>query len=323
MADDPFDPKNTMGGLLGMFDPPATKPALPVSPLGYGALAGLFGVSPPQTSDNPLSLAGLGLPVSPLSAAVNDLFCVPPPVTGRAAIDLFAPFGSLAPPRLPVAPLRAAVKRKAFFSFHYDDIMRVNVVRNAWKIDHPDNALMRSFQDSSLWESRKLEGDDAVKRLIREGVEYTSAVCVLIGTETWLRRWVKYEIARAVIDGRGLLAVHLNSIRHHHTQTPHTRGYNPLDFMAVGKVQPGVLSTPKYYLFEKLAVPNGFGAYKWEWHRYSDYTSSVSLPPWLADPLAGYVTPLSQNATVHDYIADDGHRNIGNWIDKAAQGAGR
>jgi MTH538 TIR-like domain (DUF1863) len=261
MADDPFDPKNTMGGLLGMFDPPATKPALPVSPLGYGALAGLFGVSPPQTSDNPLSLAGLGLPVSPLSAAVNDLFCVPPPVTGRAAIDLFAPFGSLAPPRLPVAPLRAAVKRKAFFSFHYDDIMRVNVVRNAWKIDHPDNALMRSFQDSSLWESRKLEGDDAVKRLIREGVEYTSAVCVLIGTETWLRRWVKYEIARAVIDGRGLLAVHLNSIRHHHTQTPHTRGYNPLDFMAVGKVQPGVLSTPKYYLFEKLAVPNGFGAY--------------------------------------------------------------
>jgi hypothetical protein len=158
---------------------------------------------------------------------------------------------------------------------------------------------------------------------IREGVEYTSAVCVLIGTETWLRRWVKYEIARAVIDGRGLLAVHLNSIRHHHTKTPHTRGYNPLDFMAVGKVQPGVLSTPSYYLFEQLAVPNGIGGYKWEWHRYNDYISSVSLPAWVADPLAGYVTPLSQNATVHDYIPDDGHRNIGSWIDKAAQGAGR
>jgi hypothetical protein len=306
---------------------------LPVSPLRLGALSGLFGASPPQTPDNPLSLASLGpiptkpaLPVSPLSAAVNDLFYSPPPanaLTGRAAIDLFAPFGSLTPPRLPVAPLKAAVKRKAFFSFHYDDIMRVNVVRNAWKIDHPDNYLMRSFQDSSLWESRKLEGDDAVKRLIREGVEYTSAVCVLIGSETWLRRWVKYEIARAIIDGRGLLGVHLNSIRHHQTKTPHTRGYNPLDFMAVGKVQPGVLSTPKYYLFEKLAVPNGIGGYKWEWHRYSDYTSSVSLPPWLTDPLPGYVTPLSQNATVYDYIADDGHRNIGSWIDKAAQGAGR
>lgn len=52
----------------------------------------------------------------------------------------------------------------------------MNVVRNAWKIDHPDNALMRSFQDSSLWESRKLEGNDAVKRLIREGVEYIDGV---------------------------------------------------------------------------------------------------------------------------------------------------
>ena len=59
-----------------------------------------------------------------------------------------------------------ATKRKVFFSFHYDDIMRVNNVRNAWKIDHPDNALMRSFYDSSLWESRKTEGDKSVKRLI-------------------------------------------------------------------------------------------------------------------------------------------------------------
>jgi hypothetical protein len=66
--------------------------------------------------------------------------------------------------------------------------MRVNNVRNAWKIDHPDSALYRSFQDSSLWESKKLEGDDSLMRLIREGVQYTSAVCVLIGTHTWSRR---------------------------------------------------------------------------------------------------------------------------------------
>ena len=263
-----------------------------------------------------------------LGAAASDLF--PPskptvPVNSLANLgavsDLFGPtpasslWGSLY-----AAP---TIKRKAFFSFHYDDIMRVNVVRNAWKIDHPDNALMRSFQDSSLWESRKLKGDDAVKRLIREGVEYTSAVCVLIGSETWLRRWVRYEIARAIIDGRGLLGVHLNSIRHHHTKTPHTRGLNPLDYMAVGKVQEAVLSTPRYYLFERQPVPNGAGGYSWPWNRYGDYTSSVTLPPWLADPLAGYVTPLSQNASMHDYIADDGHKNIGSWIDSAAQRAGR
>jgi hypothetical protein len=273
MASNPFDPKYPLSSLLGMYDSPATKPALPVSPLGHGALSGLFGTPP----------------------AVGSLF----------------------------SPFKAAVKRKAFFSFHYDDIMRVNVVRNAWKIDHPDNSLMRSFQDSSLWESRKLEGDDAVKRLIREGVEYTSAVCVLIGTDTWLRRWVKYEMARAIVDGRGLLGVHLNSIRHHHTKTPHTRGYNPLEFLAVGKVQQAVLSTPRYYLYEKRGVPDGLGSYKFEWHLYSDYTLAVSRPAWLTDPAPGHVTPLSQNASVYDYIADDGHRNIGSWIDNAAQGAGR
>jgi hypothetical protein len=73
------------------------------------------------------------------------------------------------------------------------------------------------------------------------------------------------KIARAIIDGRGLPAVHLNSIRHHHTQTQHTRGYNPLDFMAVGKFQEGVLSTPRYFLFEKQAMPNEIAGYKWEW----------------------------------------------------------
>jgi hypothetical protein len=30
------------------------------------------------------------------------------------------------------------IKRRAYFAFHYEDIMRVNNVRNAWKIDHPD-----------------------------------------------------------------------------------------------------------------------------------------------------------------------------------------
>ena len=139
-----------------------------------------------------------------------------------------------------------STKRKAFFSFDYDDIMRVNNVRQAWKIDHPDNALMRSFYDSSLWESRKAEGDAAVKQLIRDGVQYTSAICILIGTNTWSSRWVRYEIARAIVDARGLLAVHINGLNHHVRRLPDALGLNPLDFLAVGKRQNGAL-----YLYEK------------------------------------------------------------------------
>jgi MTH538 TIR-like domain (DUF1863) len=233
---------------------------------------------------------------------------------------LFDPPRSFPPPPLP------KVKRKAFFSFHYDDIMRVNVVRNAWKITHPESLLYRSFYDSSLWESKKLEGPEAIKRLIREGVEYTSAVCVLAGSETWVRQWVRYEIARAVIDERGLLTVHLNSINHHQTRTPHTRGPNPLEYMAVGKVQEGALSPAKYYLFERQVgkKPDGVGwTWEWIWERYQDYTLPVKLPPWLNDPAPGYVTPLSNNADEYDYIAQEGHKNIGAWIDRAAERAGK
>lgn len=211
-------------------------------------------------------------------------------------------------------PSIVPIKRKAFFSFHFDDVFRVNVVRNAWKIDHPDNALMRSFYDSSLWESRKLEGPDGLKALIRGGVGYTSAVCVLIGTHTWSRRWVRYEIARAVIDGRGLLAVHLNGITHHQTKTPHQLGLNPLAYLAVGKVQQTLLGLPQYYLFERTA--DG-------WVRYQDYTMPVTLPKWMPDPAQGFVTPLASATKIYDYTAYEGHKNIGRWIDAAALQAGR
>jgi MTH538 TIR-like domain (DUF1863) len=289
MADNPFDPKFTGAAGLG--------------PTGHSANSLFTGAaSSAPTGHSAYSLFS--------GAATSDLFPKPSSLGSSARSNLF---GSLAP----------AIKRKAFFSFHWDDIMRVNVVRNVWKIHHPDNALMRSFYDSSLWESRQPEGDEAIKRLIREGVEYTSAVCVLVGSETWLRRWVRYEIARAIVDGRGLLAIHLNSILHHHTRTPHTRGPNPLEYMAIGKVQEGILSTPKYYLFERHATPDGRGNFRWEWHQYQDYTSSITLPAWLSDPAPGYVTPLSYGAPIYDYIGDDGHKNIGSWIDIAAQRAGR
>jgi hypothetical protein len=224
-------------------------------------------------------------------------------------------FGTLA------AGYRAArLKRKAYFAFHFDDIMRVNNVRNAWKITHADSIFMRSFYDSSLWESKQLEGDEALKRLIREGVEYTSAVCVLIGSETWQRRWVKYEIARAVIDGRGLLAVHINGLNHHQRKVPDALGFNPLHILGVYKSSSG-----KFYLYEKRPVVlNPFVSQaEWQWHEYEDYTLEVSLPQYLSEPAVGWVMPLSNGTEEYNYVTHDGHRNIGAWIDRAAQRVGR
>jgi MTH538 TIR-like domain (DUF1863) len=360
MADNPFDPKYS--GLLAAlrgepkrnalsdYISPATpevsplaramadllmdrsKPALPVS-LFTGAANDLF--SPPK-------------PASPqyhFGSAFADLFGCPEPAPSNAlsgaVADLFPktqlsyPFGALvpsapspinalyAPPPKP-KPVAPETKRKAFFSFYFEDVMRVNNVRQAWKITHPNSATNRSFYDSSLWESRKITNEEALKRLIRAGVLYTSAVCVLAGTETWERRWVRYEIARAVIDGRGLLTVHLNGLNHHQTRAPHPRGHNPLAFMAIGRHQPDAGRPPLYYLYEKKLVSDGRGGWELGWVRYADHTAPVKIPSWVTEPqLHNYVTPLSANAAEYDYVADHGHRNIGSWIDEAAKRAGR
>lgn len=337
----PVAPKSRAEELAALLTPPAVPPSTGLFGLGLAEALGLKNDNPfarNSLADLLIGLQPSKLPVvSPPSPAggLGALggFFDPPPSNPFAGIAAASTLSAVAKPqpvyRLPVAPppvtarpvVPAKVKRKAFFSFHYDDIMRVNVVRNAWKIGHPDTALIRSFYDSSLWESRKLEGDASLKRLIREGVQYTSAVCVLVGSDTWVRPWVRYEIARAIIDGRGLVAVHLNSIRHHHERTAHTRGLNPLDYMAVGKVRESYGT--RYYLFERIYVADGRGGYRTEWHRYAKHREAVARPRWLNDPAEGYVTPLSENVPIYDYIADVGHKNIGGWIDRAASRAGR
>jgi hypothetical protein len=224
------------------------------------------------------------------------------------AHNAYNPFGA------GVRALQTPQKRNVYFAFHFADIMRVNDVRNAWKIDQPDAPQMRSFYDSSLWESRQSESPESLKRLTREGVEHTSAVCALVGSRIASRRRVRYEIARAVVDERGLLAVHLNNIPHCRTRQRDPWGPNPLEFMAVGRVQPNWMAPPKYYLYE------------WNgqmWVPYDDYVDAVRLPPYLRDPAIRNLTQLSSGTSVYDYVNDDGHKNIGSWIDRAAQQVGR
>jgi hypothetical protein len=352
---------SNLGGLSKLFGPSEAAPANALSAAvadpfstsprstSFGSLAGLLASEPPLfASPSPRlsfgSLADLGPPPAPSS--INALYD-PPSSTFSSALEppLFVPpspstrpFGSLADLVAPPArsstnalyapqskpqPIAPQTKRKAFFSFHFDDIMRVNNVRNAWKITHPDSSLNRSFYDSSLWEARKLERAEGIKQLIRAGVLGTSAVCILAGSTTWDRRWVKYEIARAVIDSRGLLTVHINSINHHRTKDSHPLGPNPLAHMGVAKLQPDKRMAPQYHLFEMKWVLDGNGGVTEQWSPYRDYTQPVKKPGWLSDPDVGYVMPLSVDTAEYDYERDHGHRNIGSWIDQAAKQAGR
>ena len=103
--------------------------------------------------------------------------------------------------------------KKVFFSFHYQDVIdfRANVVRNHW-MTKPDREEAGYF-DASIWESARKQGDTTLKRLINGGLENTSNTCVLVGSDTYLRPWVRYEILKSFKRGNHLFAVHINGIK--------------------------------------------------------------------------------------------------------------
>src|SRR6266516_1429450 len=119
--------------------------------------------------------------------------------------------------------------RRVFFSFHYEDVItfRANVVRNHHVTKEVGEA---GFFDASLWEATKLSGKAALKRLINSGLEQTSVTCVLIGTETWKRPWVRYEILKSYERGNALLGIHINGINDKYNQT-FQHGLNPFDYL--------------------------------------------------------------------------------------------
>lgn len=227
-------------------------------------------------------------------------------------------------PRLPVAPPKFApvpeVKRKVYFAFSFDDVMRVNNVRQTGKIGRRESPNPRQFSDRSMWEKRDIKNEDNLKNLMRRAMEYSSVVCVLIGTETWRSRWVKYEIARSVIDRKGLLAVHLNSIDHHMRKAPDRLGLSPLHMIGIHRDQSG-----SFYLCERHpAAPAGTtGELGWEWRYYEDFTGAVAKPAYMPAMNVGSVLPLSVAVPEYDMVGNEGFKRIGAWIDAAASAVGR
>ena len=101
--------------------------------------------------------------------------------------------------------------RRVFFSFHYDDVTRANVVRNSDQITRRYDGAIR-FYDKSLWEEAKKQGSLAIKRMINRGLKGSSVTCVLIGQHTWHRRWVRYEILKSLVRGNGIVGVNIHDV---------------------------------------------------------------------------------------------------------------
>jgi hypothetical protein len=198
--------------------------------------------------------------------------------------------------------------RRTFFSFHYKpDVTRAWIVRNSWvpKIAKGEREDA-GFFDSSVFEAAQRESEDALKRFLREGLMNTTVTCVLVGAETTLRRWVRYEIFRSFMRGNGLLAIRIHTIPGFDKKAA-AQGSNPFDNLAF-TVDDDRLRFKEY-------MTTG-------WNTARD-VGSMPLSDVAYD--LGSLTnhTLSNLFPIYEWDTDDGFNKMGEWIETAAIQAGR
>ena len=188
-----------------------------------------------------------------------------------------------------------------FFSFHYQDVIdfRANVVRNHWMTK--PNRAEAGFFDASVWESAKKQGDIAVKRLINNALKNTSNTCVLIGSETYARPWVRYEILNSFLRGNHLFGVHINGIK---CKNGRTKIHGPNPFLCTGVT----------------FSDDGKTATLWEknnsnWTRFDKIGGSANHSYSVQEKFRGNGYNLANWYRVYDWITNNGYNNFSNWVE--------
>ena len=97
------------------------------------------------------------------------------------------------------------MKRQVFFSFHYsNDNWRASQVRNMGIVSGDS-----TFSDND-WEEVKLKSDAMIKLWIDSQMAKRSCVVVLIGEKTAGRKWINYEIEKAIELNKGIVGIYIH-----------------------------------------------------------------------------------------------------------------
>lgn len=166
---------------------------------------------------------------------------------------------------------KAKQVRWTFFSFHYqNDVTRAHVVRNSWVT--------------------KEDRDDAV----------------LIGNQTAVRPWVRYELVRSFQRGNGLFGIRIHNIKNFAGQCA-AAGKNPLDYLT--------------YMVNGSQVTWR----EWNGNQWVDYTKvpSATVSETGQSLSNGEAKQFSSRFLIYDWINDNGYENLGTWVERAARQAGK
>lgn len=196
--------------------------------------------------------------------------------------------------------------RSVYFSFHYQDVIdfRANVVRNSGKFRNRGDV----FRDSSIWEEAEEKRVKTIKKLIDNELTGTSVTCVLIGDETYSRRWVRYEIAKSFENKKGQVGVGINWIKGRDGGIKILPGNNPFDYLSLSVSKDG----KSINFFERK---NG------RWIEYKDLPSIKNLH--FKEERFGSTYTLSELYERYSYDWNNGKLNFNSWIEEAASKVGR
>lgn len=195
--------------------------------------------------------------------------------------------------------------KKVFFSFHYQDVIdfRANVVRRHNQLQESNQEA--GYFDKSIWEDAKKTSSLALKRLINTALNGTSITCVLIGSETYQRQWVIYEIFRSIYKGNKLLGIHINSIKGKDGNTK-VKGRNSFDYTGIYFSEDGLS-----YAF--ITFSNNEWIFWDEIDSTRYHKNDIICADW-AKKNAKKILPLSTFFKTYDWVSDNGYNNFKNWI---------
>ena len=202
------------------------------------------------------------------------------------------------------------MSRNIYFSFHYQDVVdfRANVVRNSGKFRKGGGG----FRDGSIWEDYPIKKVKEIKGLIDYELQGKSVNCVLIGSETYNRRWVRYEIIKSFAMGKGLVGININWIKDKYGKTKFWPGENPFQYLGleINKDGKGIK------LLEK--IDRGvFG----KWMPYKDLPNTENK--WIEKKYYGSDFTFSDFFKTYSWEWNDGLKHFNEWIEKAATEAGK
>lgn len=118
-------------------------------------------------------------------------------------------------------------KRRVFLSFHYEnDNWRARQIWNMGKFD----------SRSTFFNGKGEKEEELIMKWIDDRLIKCSCLIVLVGKDTYKRKWIKYEIEKAFNLNKGIVGIYIHKLKNEYGEID-DKGKNPFDNLIINGVE--------------------------------------------------------------------------------------